>query len=102
MAEWTKLGELAEMPAEGQLREVTAGGATLCVARIGGALHALDNVCPHRGAPLAEGVVEDGRVICPWHGWSFDPVTGAEWLNPRECVRIYPVRVNGTVVECEV
>ena len=34
-------------------------------------LFAIDNVCPHRGAPLHEGFVTDGFVTCPWHQWQF-------------------------------
>jgi len=50
---------------------------TLCIANINGVIRALDNECPHRGGPLAEGLIEDGKLICPWHAWSFDPATGA-------------------------
>jgi phenylpropionate dioxygenase-like ring-hydroxylating dioxygenase large terminal subunit len=27
--------------------------------------------CPHREAPLSEGSIEDGCLVCPYHGWSF-------------------------------
>jgi phenylpropionate dioxygenase-like ring-hydroxylating dioxygenase large terminal subunit len=37
---------------------------------------ALDDACPHRHAPLSSGVVERGRLTCPYHGWNFDG-TGA-------------------------
>jgi nitrite reductase/ring-hydroxylating ferredoxin subunit len=33
-------------------------------------------VCPHLGGPLEEAAVEDGAVICPWHGYRFDCLTG--------------------------
>jgi nitrite reductase (NADH) small subunit len=36
----------------------------------------LDGVCPHEGGPLGEGIVEDGKVVCPWHGYPFDVHTG--------------------------
>jgi nitrite reductase (NADH) small subunit len=58
--------------------------------------------CPHRWAPLSEGAVEDNRVVCPWHGWSFDPKTGAELTNPQGGTTVYPVRVEGNDVLCEV
>lgn len=90
------------MPREGQVREFLAKGMPVCVACVDGELAALDNVCPHRGAPLSEGGIEDGRVVCPWHGWSFDPKTGAELTNPRGGTTVYPVRVDGTDVLCEV
>jgi nitrite reductase (NADH) small subunit len=52
------------------------------VARIGGAVAVLDGVCPHEGGPLGEGIVEDGRVVCPWHGYAFDVHTGATEQDP--------------------
>ena len=36
-----------------------------------------DGVCPHKGGPLAEGVLRDGAVVCPWHWYTFDLATGA-------------------------
>jgi phenylpropionate dioxygenase-like ring-hydroxylating dioxygenase large terminal subunit len=37
-----------------------------------GKAHALMDRCPHRNAPLSAGRVEDGCVVCPYHGWKFD------------------------------
>ncbi|MFD0804228.1 DUF5914 domain-containing protein, partial [Streptomonospora algeriensis] len=37
-----------------------------------GALHAAPGACPHMGAPLCRGAVEEGRLICRWHGLSLD------------------------------
>lgn len=102
MAQWVRIGSTDQMPAEGGLRELHANKLALCVARIGGELSAVLNECPHRGAPLAEGMVEDGRIVCPWHGWSFDPKTGAELNDPKSGTTAYPVRVEGDDVWCEV
>ena len=55
--------------AEGGVREVQAGKLTLCVAKLNGKIFALDNECPHDGGPLGEGELEDGKVVCPWHGY---------------------------------
>lgn len=33
--------------------------------------------CPHLGGPLEESAVENGVVVCPWHGYRFDVRTGA-------------------------
>src|SRR5258705_11524041 len=41
-----------------------------------GTLYAISNVCPHQNGPLGEGVVRDGYLECPWHGYQFDPCTG--------------------------
>ena len=52
------------------------GGERIAVVRKDGALCAISNVCPHQNGPLGEGVVRDGYLECPWHGYQFDPCTG--------------------------
>jgi len=52
------------------------GGERIAVVRKDGALWAISNVCPHQNGPLGEGVVRDGFLECPWHGYQFDPCTG--------------------------
>jgi phenylpropionate dioxygenase-like ring-hydroxylating dioxygenase large terminal subunit len=37
-----------------------------------GAVAALDDTCPHRGAPLSRGRVHEGRIYCSYHAWNFD------------------------------
>ena len=63
--------------AEGQMRCVEAEGTAVLVARWEGELHALSNSCSHRGAPLHEGEIRDGNVVCPWHASVFALSDGA-------------------------
>ena len=70
-------------------------GRQLCVANDGGRLAAVDNVCPHRQGPLAEGWMEDGRVVCPWHAWAFDLRTGEAEHDSAERVAVFAVEVRG-------
>ena len=44
---------------------------------------AMENVCLHRGGPLGQGMIEGGKVVCPWHGWAWDPKTGEAAQNPE-------------------
>ena len=39
-------------------------------------VYVLDNDCLHLGGPLAEGMIDDACVVCPWHGWTYDLATG--------------------------
>jgi nitrite reductase (NADH) small subunit len=55
----------------------------------------MDNICPHGGGPLGQGIVENGKVICPWHAWAFDTVTGVAEHSPHEQVSVYEVRIAG-------
>ena len=55
----------------------------------------LENSCPHRGAALAEGLVRDGEVICPWHGWHYRLADGECSSLPGSMpARAYQVRVD--------
>ncbi|MFB6172155.1 MAG: Rieske (2Fe-2S) protein [Haloarculaceae archaeon] len=67
----TTLDDLREGP-----QRVTHDGRTFLVVETDDGVVAYRNVCPHQYGPIAEGRVEDGRVICPWHGWEYDLETG--------------------------
>lgn len=102
MAEFRKLATKADLPEPGKAKEISLDGKMLCVANVGGVISAMDNVCLHRGAPLGTGVVLDGKVVCPWHGWAYDPQTGAVAHNPAMKVDVYPVKVEGEDVLVEI
>ncbi len=71
----------------------------ICVANVNGVNPAIDNVCLHHGGPLGQGVVQQGKVVCPWHGWEFDPQTGAVGFNETAKVPVYPIKIeNGEVL----
>ncbi len=79
--DWHKVAELDELP-EGRVKTVTAGVHSMALTNIDGEFTAMDNRCPHQGGPLGEGSIEIGEggqcwLRCPWHGWDFDPKTGA-------------------------
>jgi nitrite reductase (NADH) small subunit len=90
--EWVRVCAASDAPADGSLLRVEAAGRELCLANVGGTLRAVDNICPHRQGPLNEGWIENGEVVCPWHGWSFSPETG-KCTNATGCVKVYPVKI---------
>ena len=93
-AVWHKVAEAEEL-AEGQVKTVQAGARVLALCRHNGGYGALDNTCPHAGGPLGEGSIEDGWLICPWHGKDFDPLTGEGHESHGLCVASYAVQVRG-------
>jgi len=99
---YVRIASTADLPPDGEARELVADEKTICVANCEGALSAMDNVCLHRGGPLGQGVVEGGKVICPWHGWQYDPKTGAAAHNPAAKVAVYPIKVEGDDVLVEI
>jgi hypothetical protein len=54
-------------------------GLSLVVWRDGDQRFAAPNECPHMGAPLEQGRVHDGRLICPWHGLALGPQGHGRW-----------------------
>lgn len=51
-------------------------GRAYAVFTIDGQVVVTDGTCPHKGGPIAEGVLRDGAVVCPWHWYAFDLATG--------------------------
>jgi nitrite reductase (NADH) small subunit len=98
MPDFKRMCSRAELPSVGEAKEFEVDGRPICVANVGGSLCAMDNVCVHRGGPLGQGSVERGKVVCPWHGWEFDPKTGAAAHNPQHRVAVYEIRVAGDEV----
>jgi nitrite reductase (NADH) small subunit/3-phenylpropionate/trans-cinnamate dioxygenase ferredoxin subunit len=98
MAEFHRVCRVGEL-AEGEARTVEVGKKLIAVFRQGGSYYAIDDVCPHMGASLAGGYVENGVVTCPWHAWRFRLADGAWADNPRINIGCYPVRVEGDEVQ---
>jgi NAD(P)H-dependent nitrite reductase small subunit len=102
VASWVKVASRRDIPTAGGL-SVEAGAKRIAIFEVGGALFAIDDECPHAGAPLSEGIVSGEEVQCSWHGSRFRLRTG-EVLEPpaEESVGTYAVRVSGEDVEVEI
>src|SRR5258705_1821915 len=83
MPNFVRLAAQSELPPEGEAKEFPLGDRVICVANVNGTISAMDNVCLHRGGPLGQGLIEGDKVVCPWHGWQWDPGTGEAGLKPR-------------------
>ena len=102
MSEFVTVAREDEIP-EGEGRVYTVGGRQVGVFRHRGALHAIDDLCPHQGASLSAGAVDDeGVVACPWHAWRFR-ITDGKWCdNPRLGVDVFEVRAENGEVQVRV
>jgi len=107
----------AEGFAPGDFHMITAGTRRIGVIRLqNGEFRALRDWCPHKGAAICKGIVsgtwppsspgelryerENEIVACPWHGFEYDLVSGAELCQPdAPKLRFYPTAiVDGRVV----
>lgn len=85
------LGPLSQIPpGEGRVFQVAGQRVAVFHDRSGG-VFASEPDCPHAGGPLADGLVGNGRVVCPLHERVFDLSSGA--CNNSDCrnIRVFPV-----------
>lgn len=81
---------------------VASGNSQIVVFCVDGQYYAIDEICPHKGGPLADGTIENLSVKCPWHGAIFSIENGAGISGP--CgggVKTYPVRKNVNDLEID-
>jgi nitrite reductase (NADH) small subunit/3-phenylpropionate/trans-cinnamate dioxygenase ferredoxin subunit len=101
MSEFTPVCRVTDL-IEGEGHTVQIGTKLIAVFLEGGKVTALDDVCPHMGASLSGGYLENGIVTCPWHAWRFRLADGAWADNPRLKIGCYPVRVVDGEVQVQV
>ena len=78
---------------EGEVRQVILGdGRALAVYRVDGEVFATDDLCSHGDASLADGEIENGQIVCPYHMGTFDIRTGEPTGAPCSiAIRTYRV-----------
>ena len=92
MSALVKVANSSEIP-EGKGKVVRVDGRGIAIFRVGDEFFAMDNLCLHRGGPLGEGELDGHKVICPWHGWTYDIKSGAFAIIPALKVRTYDTKL---------
>ena len=72
---WVRLASCDSIPLR-EGRAVRVAEREIAVFNLGDRFLAVDNECPHRGGPLADGIVSGAAVVCPLHAWKIDLETG--------------------------
>lgn len=89
-----RLGPIEAIP-PGEGRNYRVGEREIAVFRTRtGELFATQADCPHKGAPLADGLLGGGRVVCPFHSYAFDLATGEPVMNGCPALKTFPVFVD--------
>ena len=74
-------------------------GAELALFNVGGKFYAIENFCPHKGAPLADSRVYGNLVECDLHGWRFD-VRSGECFTKKSCsIESYEVLIEDEMIK---
>ena len=103
MTEFQTVAKAGDIP-EGQGRSFAVNGTMVGVFLSQGKYLAINDFCPHMGASLADGHVEDDAVMCPWHAWRFSLKDGT-WLdNSKSNIKsaCYEVRIDGDEIQVRV
>ncbi len=77
---------------ENQALSLEIDGQPIVIFRHQSKLFAMRNRCPHQGAPLSDGVLMQGHIVCIYHGWRFRLQDGAFSGNPHLKIPTYPVK----------
>ena len=87
--------QLSEL-SDGQMKEVKVGTTDVLIAKTNGEFFATYAKCTHYQAPLAKGILHDGKLTCPWHNACFDLRSGHRLEAPAlNALPTYAVRVDG-------
>ena len=88
---------VADIP-ENRARIVCLSGERVAIFKYDGKISAVSNACQHQNGPLGEGKIVYGCITCPWHGYQYQPDTGASPPPFVEKVPTFNVQVkNGRV-----
>ena len=88
-----RVAQFADIPEHRGL-EVEVAGTKIVLLRVGDELRAYQGECPHAGAPLAEGALCNGRLICPWHKAAYRMEDGALCEPPAlDSLKRYPLQM---------
>ena len=83
-------------------RAFTVDGRQVGLFNVEGRVYAIDDICPHAGASLADGALTGHVVSCPWHCADFDVTSGKVLCQPaNQDVQKFPVFVSGNSIEVE-
>ena len=97
---WVRITDVRNIPAR-EGRAVQISSTSIAVFNLDGRFVALENRCPHKGGPLADGIVGAGTVTCPLHNWRVSLESGRV-TKPCDgedlSVRTFDVRVENGVL----
>jgi nitrite reductase (NADH) small subunit len=93
MTNWIEIGRITDIPPRGARCINTPAGKIAVFRTAENQVYAIENRCPHKGGPLAEGIVHGASVTCPLHNWVFDLATGEAEGADEGQVKTYPIDV---------
>lgn len=75
---------------------ISLDGLAIMIVRVDNDWIAFENNCPHQHfAVLHQGAIEEGKITCPMHGWTFDLKTGTS-ITGNGRLRMFEIRNENT------
>lgn len=88
--------------AQDRATQIEIGNTKIILVRMGEQIRAFQGECPHAGAPLADGAICNGKLICPWHKAAFAVDNGSLCEPPAlDHLQRYPARIVDGQVEVD-
>lgn len=99
---WVRIAYCRDIPLR-EGRAVRVGSREIAIFNLGDRFLAVENRCPHKGGPLADGIVSGATVVCPLHAWKMSLETGRGVNGPStsSCVETFRTRVESGIVLLE-
>jgi nitrite reductase (NADH) small subunit len=101
-ATWVRIAYCRDIPLR-EGRAVKVRNHDIAIFNLGDRFLAVENRCPHKGGPLADGIVSGATVVCPLHTWKMSLETGKGVNGPSaaSCVETFRTRIEGEIVLLE-
>ena len=90
---FVRLASESQLPPADEAKEFSCLEKSICIANVKGIYSAMDGICPHRGGPLGQGMIEGGKIVCPWHAWTWNPETGVADQTFGIRISVYPLKI---------
>jgi nitrite reductase (NADH) small subunit len=99
---WVRIAYCRDIPLR-EGRAVKVGDRDIAIFNLGDRFVAVENRCPHKSGPLADGIVSGDTVVCPLHAWKMclDTGKGVNGPSAGRCVETFRTRVEGEIVLLE-
>lgn len=96
---WVRIAPCHDIPLR-EGRAVRVGNREIAIFNLGDRFLAIDNRCPHKAGPLADGIVSGTTVVCPLHAWKLSLESGKGVNGPSlsSCVQTFRTRVEDGIV----
>ncbi len=92
---FNSLEEAEKVISIGESRQVNAGGTLVCLSRTKSGFFAVADDCPHLGASLSKGTLnEENEIVCPWHSYRYNLKNGLECKHRSADLPLFEVKID--------